>query len=320
MNKYYKFLIITISIIGMFSCSTNKNVIIDNNTEKVALKWKVSDTIKYITKMEQIGEAEFNMDFAKTFGKVLNIVSKNLKDSTDIKNDSIKNGFDNLFEGDIFKEMKSEIKKINDNTELTTYLTKSLNFEKVVDIEMKRKSLKENDSVDKKNMYSMLKSGTQFKGSIYENGSLHSFWLNNAQRNIMSLFFELPTKQIKKGDIWSLKYLNYIQYGNIFYCDKAEKKNEVKLVDLIKENGETVALIEYDIYEFADGNIDFFGNKTPSNMKMKYNAKGKFSINKGKWISYKGFLSIETNGMMSSKSKQKFELIEKQPAGNTKYT
>ena len=310
-SKYFKFLIITISIIGMFSCSTNKNVIIDNNTEKVTLKWKVNDTIKYITKMEQIGEAEFNMDFEKTFGKVFNVITKKLKDSTNIKNDRIKNGFENLFKGDLFKEMKSELSKINDNTELITYLTKSSNFEKVVDIEMIRKNLRENDSIDKKNMFSMVKSGTQLKGSIYENGSLHSFWLNNAQRNLISLFFELPDKEIKKGDVWSLKYLNYIQYGNIFYCDKAEKINEVKLVDIRKENGETIALIEYDIYEFADGNIDLFGNKTPSNMKMKYNAIGEFSINKGKWISYKGLLSIETNGMISSKSKQKFELIEK---------
>ena len=310
-NKYFKFLIITISIIGMFSCSTNKNVIIDNNTEKVTLKWKVNDTIKYITKMEQIGEAEFNMDFKKTFGKAFNVITKKLKDSTNIKNDSIKDDFDNLFKGDLFKEIKSELNKINDNTELITYLTKSSNFEKVVDIEMIRKNLKESDSIDKKNMFSIVKSGTQLKGSIYENGSLHSFWLNNAQRNLISLFYELPDKEIKKGDVWSLKYLNYIQYGNIFYCDKAEKKNQVKLVDIIKENGETIALIEYDIYEFADGNIDLFGNKTHSNMKMKYNAKGEFSINKGKWISYKGLLSIETNGMMSSKTKQKFELIEK---------
>lgn len=309
-NNLFRLIIIIISIIGINSCSTTKNTIFDNDFKKVALKWNVNDTIKYITKMEQVGEAEFNMDFEKTFGNIFSDISKKIIDSTSVKKDSAKNDLNNLFKGDLFKKMKSEFNKINNKTELITYLTKSPNFENVIDVEMIRKNLIKNDSIDEKSLFSMIKSGTQLKGSIYENGSLHSFWLNNAQRNLISLFYELPAKEIKKGDVWSLKNLNYIQYNNIFNCNKAEKKNEVKLVDLIKKNRETIALIEYNIYEYVDGNIIFFGNKTPSNMKMKYNAKGEFSIDKGKWVSYKGFLSIETNGMISSKSKQKFELIE----------
>lgn len=307
MNTTQKLLLFLITLVGFYSCSTNKKIVQERPIEKVLLKWKVNDTIKYKTIMDQIGDAEFDMDYKKTFGIFFR---DNIKDSTIVKNDSIKKGFD-LFEGDMFKKMKSELNKINESTELITYLTKSSNFENIIDVEMVRKNLKENDSIDKKGILSMVKSGTQLKGSIYNNGSLHSFWLNNAQRNLMSLFYELPIKEIEKGDVWSLKNLNYIQYGNIFFCDKAEKKNEVKLTDLVDRNGEKIAIIEYDIYEFADGNIDFFGNRTPSNMKIRYNAKGEFSIDKGKWILYKGFLSIEINGMMSSKSKQKFELIEK---------
>ena len=310
-NYYIKFIFIGLSIIGLFSCSTGKNLISDNKINKITLKWKINDTIKYITKMEEIGETEFNMDFEKTFGDILNILSKKLIDSTDINNDSIKTGLNNLLKGNLFKKALSELNKINDNTELITYLTKSPKLENVVDVEMIRTGLKQTDSIDKKNIFSIMKSGTQLKGSIYENGSLHSFWLNNSQRNLVSLFFELPDKEIKKGDVWSLKNLNFIQYGNIFFCNKAEKKNKVKLVDIKKENGETIALIEYDIYEFVDGNINMFDNKTPSNIEVKYKAKAEFSINKGKWISYKGFLSIEANGMINSKSKQIFELIEK---------
>lgn len=256
--------------------------------------------------MELVEESEFNIDFKNTFGTLLS-----LKDSVNPKKDSVKGNFNDFFNNDFFKEMKSKLNKINDSTELVTYLTKSSNFEKVIDIEMVRENLIEIDSIDKENIYSIMKSGTQLKGSIYENGSLHSFWLNNAQRNLISLFFELPSKEIKKGDVWKLEYLNYIQFGNIFHCDYTEKKNEVKLLDIIEEDGKKIALIEYDIYEFADGEIDFFENKTPTNMKIKYNAISKFSINEGKWISYKGFLSTESNGMFNSKSKQKFELIEK---------
>ena len=302
--NYLNSLIIILSV-GLYSCSTNKKMIDDKKNEKVSLNWKVKDTIKYKTIMEQIGDAEFDVNFGKIFGNVFDSISKKVIDSTNSNKDSITN-LNNPFNGDFFKKLRSELS----NIELTTYLTKSSNFKNVIDIEMVKKSLKEIDSTHNKDIFSLGNSGTQLKGSIYVDGSLHSFWLNNTQKNVISLFYELPTKEVKKGDVWSLKYLNYIQYGNVFYCDNAERKNEVKLVDLIKRNGETIALIEYDIYESVDGNIDFFGNKSPSSMKIKYNARGEFSVDSGKWISYKGLLSIETKGVMSSKSKQKFELIE----------
>ncbi len=257
--------------------------------------------------MEQIGESEFHMNLKNAF----NAIPKNIRDSLHLKKDSLFGNPDNAFKGDLLKDMRAKLNKMTDSTEVITYLTKSSKFEDVLDVEMIRKNLKQNAKSDEINMFSMFQSGTQLKGSIYDNGSLHSFWLNNAQRNLISLFFELPDKEIKKGDVWSLKGLNYIQYGNTFNCNKAKKVNEVKLIDIIKRNGETIALIEYNIYEYVDGNIDLIGHKTPSSMSVRFWAKGKFSVEKGKWISYNGLLSIESTGMMNSKSKQKLELIEK---------
>jgi hypothetical protein len=307
MSKFFKNLIIAILIVLTYSCSTTKKVSKNNNLAKFKLKWNVNDTIKYRTIIKTIDDIEFDIDFKNTFGKIVTDSASKMNDNPKVKNDSTKNELNSLIEGDLFKDMKSKIEDINNNTELVTVLTESSFFENIIDIEMIRYNLKPNDSLEYKNIF----SGTQLKGTIYKDGSLHSFWLNNAQRNLISLFYELPIKEIKKGDVWGLKHLNYVQYNNVFYCNNAKKKNEVTLVDVIKRNGETIALIEYDIYEFVEGNLDLFGNKTRSNMKMEYKAKGEFSIEKGKWISYTGFLSIETIGMMSSKSKQKFELIEK---------
>ena len=98
MNKsnLLKLIVIIISIVGIYSCTTTKSTIINNDSEKVTLKWKVNDTIEYTTKMEQIGEAEFDMDFGKTFGKIFGDFSKKM-DSTNVKKDSTKNDLNNLF-------------------------------------------------------------------------------------------------------------------------------------------------------------------------------------------------------------------------------
>lgn len=290
----------------IFSCNTSKNSAFTSDSKKVLLKWNIQDTVKYLTKMEPVEEDEFKVDFEGAFGKIFDSLVSSI-DSTERFNDSTKTDVDKLLNY-FYKSFNEQLKESKDSTETITYLAPSSNTRGVIDIEMVRKRLNENDSV-KKSFFAFMPLGTILRGSIYENGALHSFWLNNGQRNLISMFFELPSKKVKKGDVWRLKYLNFIQYGNIFYCNKSVKKNEVKLMDLIKRNGETIAIIKYDIYEYVEGNIDVFGNLSPSKTEVKYNAVGEFSVDNGRWISYKGLLSISNEGFMNSNSKQKFELI-----------
>jgi len=304
-NLPYCIIISSIVMISLLSCSTKKNIKIQEENNEISLKWKISenDTLVYRTLMDKIGETEFNLNIDKFFGAF----SKTTSDSTNIKNDSTSNGFGKLLKSGFFKE----INDLNKNTELETFLTKSNKFDKIIDVEMIRKSKNRKDTTNKNKLFSKMLTGTQLKGTIYDSGSLHSFWLNNAQRNLISLFFELPKGKLKIGDTWSLQNLNYVQYGNIFHCDKAERKNEVRLIDIRNVGNDNIAFIEYDILENASGEIDFMSSRISSQMKMTYKARAEFSINKGKWISYNGFLSVESKGMMGSTSKQKFELIEK---------
>ncbi len=233
------FLVVVSITFGIFSCNTSKNSAIHLNSKKVLLKWNVRDTVKYLTKMEPVEEDEFKVDYEGVFGKIFDTLVSGI-DSTEIPNDSTKRDVGKLLNY-FYKSFNAQLKESKDSTETITYLAPSSNTRGVIDIEMVRKRLNENDSI-KRSVFALMPLGTILKGSIYENGTLHSFWLNNGQRNLISIFFELPSKKVKKGDVWHLKYLNFIQYGNIFYCNKSIKKNEVKLLDLIKRNDETIAI------------------------------------------------------------------------------
>ncbi len=277
------------------------------NSEEILLKWKINknDTLTYQTAMNQIGDSEFNFNFKEVFGNVLN----NISDSIPIKKDSLSKNLNELDGNEIFKKVLEASKKVK----LETRLFQSQKFVDIIDIEMSRTPIEniKGDSTEIKDVFPIMTEGIQLKGSIFEDGSIHSFWLNNSQRNLISLYFELPKKPVKIGDKWTLKDLNYIQYGNIFICDEAEKRHEVTLLDIKEQDGDKIAVIEYDIYEYVLGKIDFMGSVIPSRMEVMYKAKTEFSVNRGKWISYNGFLSIDSEGMMSSKSKQEFKLIEK---------
>jgi len=89
------------------------------------------------------------------------------------------------------------------------------------------------------------------------------------------------------------------------------------MVDIKKVKGESIALLKYDIVEYVKGN--FFmpsfggggkeGGETPSIMKFTHQAVGEFSIDKGRWISYDGIMSLVSSGVMNTKKKTKFTLI-----------
>ena len=299
-----KIIMITSTLILILSSFSTKNIAKKGEFQDgITLNWKVSqnDTIVYRTVMKQLGESEFEMNFNQVFSSLHKIVP----DSISRKLDSIPES-DNLFDNDFFKK----IKELYQNYNLTTYLTRSKVFEGIIDVEMIRKLNKTNDSLNEKEGFNEMLSGTQLKGSIYRNGSIHSFWLNNSQKNLVALFFQLPKKKVKIGDIWSLQDLNYIQYGNIFHCEKADKTNEVKLTGINKTENDVIAVMEYNIHEYVSGKIDFMGSLSPSQMEMSFKGKSEFSVNKGRWISYVGFLTVKSNGIMNSNSSQKLALIE----------
>jgi len=278
---------------------------IDRNIENdyIELNWKLepNDTLVYQTIMSEIGESKFEMDFQGLFGKIT--------DSIETKNKN--------FHKDFFEKLKG----FYANTNLETKLSNSSDFNNVIDIRMiatPNSVDKDDDEKDRMSemMQSMMK-GTMLRGSIHKTGELHSFWVKGSQKNLLSLFFELPNQPLKIGETWTLDNVNFIGNDQNFICREARKKNVITLKEINQVNGDSIALIDYDILEYVSGNFNSpaFFNKESSQqktiMKFIYKAQEEVSIKKGKWISYNGIMSLDSNGAIKSTQRQKFALIEK---------
>lgn len=272
--------------------------------QTVDLKWKIgeNENLNYATVMSDIDTSSIEMDF----GGLL----KSLSDSTDSG----------------IKESKDFFKKFNDAFKNLDYVTTlSTEEDGVIDIVMTtrpKENVKETeiDSTDSKEaeMLKMMQSmsqGVMLRGSVYETGDIHSFWVKSNQKNLIAIFFQLPTNPVKIGDKWPLE-VNLIANDQNFKCDSAYKINEVTLTDIKKVDGETVAVLKYNIVEYVSGDFNspsFFGNedgKKKTMMKFSHQGIAEFSIEKGRWISYDGIMSLEASGVMTANKKTKFTLIK----------
>ncbi|GAB5523847.1 MAG: hypothetical protein Roseis2KO_17190 [Roseivirga sp.] len=270
--------------------------------QEVELNWKISpdETLSYQTIMHEIdtSTAEFN------FGGLFEAFS----DSSREKTAETKS---------LFKELNESFKSID----LLTYLTNS--GKGTVEIVMKIRpeeapekseaDTTENEIAEMMKMMQSMNQGTMLRGSVYETGGIHSFWVKNNQRNLIALFFQLPAKPVKVGDSWELD-VNLIANDQNFECESASKVNKVTVTDLRKANGETIAVLKYEIEEFVDGTFHapaMFGNGGPTKtmMKFTYQAIAEFSVDRGRWVSYDGIMGFTSNGVMTAKSKKKFSLI-----------
>lgn len=270
--------------------------------QAVDLDWKIGkqEKISYLTIMNDIDTSSIEMNF----GRLL----KSFSDST----------------GKGISEAKDFFKKLNNsfkNVDLVTTLSNK--GEGVIDIVMvanqNEKQLK-SDTTDSKQkeiikMMQAMSQGIMLRGSVYETGGIHSFWLKSNQKNLISIFFELPTKPVQIGDSWELD-LNLIANDQNFECDSSFKFNKVTMVDIRKVHGENIAVLKYDIIEYVKGNFtmpsfgDISGGQTETMMKFTHKAVGEFSIEKGRWISYDGIMTLVASGIMTANKKTKFTLIK----------
>lgn len=270
--------------------------------QTVDLKWKIGENEKlnYATVMRDIDTASMELDFGGLF--------KSLSDSTSSG----------------MQESKDLFKKLNDAILSLDYIT-TLTKEKdnVIDIVMTTRQ-KENtqeteaDSTESKEvkMLKLMQSmnqGVMLRGSVYETGAIHSFWVKSNQKNLIALLFQLPTYPVKIGDKWSLD-IDLIANDQNFKCDSAYKINEVILTDIKKVDGETIAVLKYNVVEYVNGDFyspSFFGSgKKKTMMKFSHQGIAEFSIEKGRWIAYDGIMSLEASGVMTVNKKTKFTLVK----------
>lgn len=238
--------------------------------ETVDLKWKITDTLTYKTVME-------------------NVVLEKSKEQTE--NDSIAEKMSGMFKAlqEQFSDLKYETKLFPD---------KNGN----VDIAMMLKKDKADTSETFISGMAQMTGNVVLRGKVSADGELLSFYYKEAQKNLISILFELPTKPIKVGDEWDLK-VSMVAMDQNFIADTLYKKNVVRLKDIKNISGNKIAVIEYDIEEYVSGDFGnammkmFSKDKTDKKtfMKMSHKATAEFNLEKGYWVLYEGIMNVETN-------------------------
>lgn len=270
--------------------------------QKIDLEWKIGaqEKLSYMTVMSEIDTASVDVNF--------NGLSRSFSDST----------------GRGISEVKDFFEKLNDAYKNVDLLTTLKNRgDGVVDIVMvasrdEQYQLKA-DTSDRRQRdiikaLQAMTQGVALRGSVFATGGMHSFWVKSNQKNLISVFFELPTKPVRVGDEWELD-INLIANDQNFACDSAYKRNRVTLTDIRKVQGERIAVLKYDIVEYVKGpfTAPAFGGKggtqTETMMKFTYQAIAEFSIDKGRWVSYDGIMTLVASGVMNANKKTKFTLI-----------
>lgn len=153
------------------------------------------------------------------------------------------------------------------------------------------------------------------RGSVYETGDIHSFWVKTDQKNLLALLFQLPSTPKKVGDTWPLD-VHLIANNQAFICDSSYQLNKVTLTEIKEVNGETIAVLQYEIQEFVQGKLELssFQNTDanhdePTTLSFSFIGKAEFSVTKGRWNNYLGLLAMKATGVMKAKVNTKFALI-----------
>lgn len=270
----------------LIACSLNAQ-----QKETVDLRWKIKDTLTYDTVMHDVllETSEKKTGTASTSNRMSGMLKEMQEQSSSLK-----------YETKLFPDNKGKI-----------------------DIEMiAREDKKDTTKTFVSSLVNMMDGNAVLRGKISPQGDLLSFYYKRAQNNIISILFELPTKVVAVGEEWSLN-VNMAEMDPNFKADSIYKKNIVRLKDIKNENGDNIAIIEYDLHEFVSGD---FSNKMMKMfseaitdekivMQVSHKAIGEFNLEKGHWNSYEGSMDTETNISvmgMSANKRTVFKLTPKE--------
>lgn len=268
---------------------------ISQTNQTYDLKWKIQrdKPIAYKTAMENIDESNLSEN------------SFNAEDFINAFSDSVDFKFDEF--NDLFEAIN------NFQNDYSTITTLTRNDKGIIDVKLipvkNDTAINMPDSIA--DFISKAFSGVQLRGKINENGGIESFYMKKEQMNLLAMMFELPTKPVKIGDIWTIQ-ASFISNDQNFICDDYRMHHEIELIDVKNIEGDTIAFIKYDLQYYVNGefNNPFYGNATPTMMEMNFNAIAEFNITKGKWKNYDGIMLMRSTGFMNYDTKQRFKLVE----------
>lgn len=259
------------------------------NDKKYDLVWKVSDTLRY----------ETNMDVVQL---------QDDKDSEE-ETDSIRSKAKEFFKkwSDSNKNKKYGVKLYPDtkgNIDIAMHIVEQ-----------------ENDSADFFSAFAKMNGNVILRGKISKEGALEGFYYKTDQNNLTAILFELPTHPVAVGESWPLQ-INLINMDQNFVADSSARRNEVRLEKVIDRNGEKIAVLSYDILEYAAGAFgnpmmkEFLqqGSEDRFYLKMTHTGTAEFSVDRGCWLTYNAVMEMDTNtgfmGAGGSQTNFHLELLE----------
>ena len=146
------------------------------------------------------------------------------------------------------------------------------------------------------------------RGSVFSKGGIYTYFIENQQKSLLSAAFELPSKEISKGDIWEIDF-SCIDFKGVIITDTVSRNIKVKADSVEIINGDTVVTVSYDLAEFMKGKSligrDKFGEM---GFEVKYIGIGKFSVNQGKWLEYDAVFTLGSFGIVAGMMKGVFSL------------
>ena len=287
--------IISLSIIIFLlaACSANSEGEA-NIAETVSLNWILADdeVLAYSTAMNAIQDTEIQFQI----GSILNTEDEELNDAL------------------------SAISGMNlpESGSMISVLSKNEQGNIAIKMILHEVTFAENDAGDFfgqafNDMMEQMQGTVQLRGAVQPDGAVASFYLENRQRNLISLFFELPTTPVRVGDTWQLDF-NCISMGATFIAENAHRVNQVTLTDLTEtDDGRRIAVLDYVLIESVDGvfgtSLSDDGSSVATSMTCSYIGRGHFLIDEGRWQQLVGEFSIlSAGGLMNSNVTQRLAL------------
>lgn len=152
---------------------------------------------------------------------------------------------------------------------------------------------------------------TLIRATVDKLGVNQSFYIPQKEKNILSLFFSLPKKAVKEGDVWSVPF-HFVNVPGTIECKRAIQKNRVFLSEIDKtESGREIAYLEYRIIEHVEGSLPSppgHGHDHQISLTMIFFGKARFDITNGHWIRLRGRLRLVQSGEWKSDYEQVFTL------------
>jgi hypothetical protein len=159
-------------------------------------------------------------------------------------------------------------------------------------------------------MVSQMEGTVQLRGELTPEGTIASFYLEQRQRNLIAMLFELPSNPVHVGDSWEID-VNCVSMGNGFIASNAARINRVELTS-VSENaeGQSVAQLEYVIIETVEGDfqLPFSDESNPTSMSCSFLGQGSFLIEEGRWEQFVGEFQVQATGLMESNLVQQLAL------------